>query len=390
MAVVIYHMIQQYLNKQQSSPLTDDIPVTVPPDLIVVIPCYNEPDVLTTLESLIECDRNGFNVEMLIMINSWQSTPESVLLQNRNTWQLVKNFAIMHNTDNFHIIPLLVEHLPDKYIGAGLPRKLGMDEALRRFVRNRSTTEVIVSLDADCTVEPNYLSEIYRHFAADKKLLSATIQFHHPTEHLSKADPLRQAVELYEKYLRDYRQMLASTGFPYPYFTIGSAFAVRAKIYAQAGGMGKQQAGEDFYFLQKVFPLGKSQFIDTTVVYPAARLSDRVPFGTGPAVAKIMVEGKKEMHSREAFRLLTCLFADLEAFYQADTCFIEQMISQYESPLKQFLIQDGFVEKMVEIKQYTASFQAFRKRFFNYFNAFKIVKYLNFVHPVYFRFEKCK
>ena len=377
-------MIQCYLNKQQSFPLTDDIPVAVAPDLFVVIPCYNEPDVLLTLQSLTACAHEDFNTEILILINSWQNTSESIVLQNRNTRQEIQEFASQYNTDNFRIIPVLVENLPDKLAGAGFPRKLGMDEALRRSVRGRSTGAILVSLDADCTVQPNYLSEIYRQFAVDSTLLSATIQFHHPTEKLANEDPLKQATEIYEKYLRDYRQLLASTGFPYPYFTIGSAFAVRDVAYVKAGGMGRQQAGEDFYFLHKIFPLGKSAFIDTTMVYPAARLSDRVPFGTGPALAKIMAEGKKDFYSPEAFKLLKVLFEDLERFYRADTLAIEKIVEQYPNALQQFLATDRFLEKILEVNRYTASFPAFKKRFFDYFNAFKIVKYLNFVHLGYF------
>jgi hypothetical protein len=259
-----------------------------------------------------------------------------------------------------------------------------MDEALRRFLTGGSPSGVIVSLDADCTVDSNYLSEIYRYFSTDKKLVSATVRFHHPTGHLTEEDPVRKAIGLYEEYLYNYQRSLVSAGFPYPYFTIGSAFAVRAATYAQAGGMGKQQGGEDFYFLQKIFPLGKSVFIDTTTVYPAARLSDRVPFGTGPAIAKMITEGKLEDYSPEAFQLLKRLFDDLPHFYQATPNDIGNWIGSYPPALHQFLIMDGFVDKMTEINRYTASFPAFKKRFFHYFNAFKIVKYLNFVHPAYF------
>ena len=377
-------MIQRYLKKQQSCPLTEDIPVEVAPDVIVVIPCYNEPDMLITLKSLVECEHKGFNTEILVVINSWQQTAESILRQNRETRQEVQEFACIHHTDDFCVIPVFLENLPDKLAGAGLPRKLGMDEALRRLLRGRSTGAILVSLDADCTVQSNYLAEIYRHFAADDQLLSATIQFHHPTEQLTSDDRLKQATERYEKYLRVYQQSLASTGFPYPYFTIGSAFAVRDVAYVKAGGMGRQQGGEDFYFLNKVFPLGKSLFIDTTVVYPAARLSDRVPFGTGPAVAKIIADGKKDIYSPEAFHLLKVLFDDLEYFYQADALSVEKMVNQYHEALQRFLMIDRFVEKILEINRYTASFPAFKKRFFHYFNAFKIVKYLNFVHLEYF------
>ena len=65
-------------------------------------------------------------------------------------------------------------------------------------------------------------------------------------------------------------------------FTIGSAFAVTANAYIKRGGMTRSQAGEDFYFLQTLAQIGTVGEITTTKVYPSARLSDRIPFGTGP------------------------------------------------------------------------------------------------------------
>ena len=61
-----------------------------------------------------------------------------------------------------------------------------------------------------------------------------------------------KAVWLYELHLRYYKQALQFTGFPYYYHTIGSAFAVNAEVYCKQGGMNRQKAGEDFYFLQKI------------------------------------------------------------------------------------------------------------------------------------------
>jgi len=201
---------------------------------------------------------------------------------------------------------------------------------------------------------------------------------------------LRQATVQYELYLHYYRSALEYCGYPYPYFTVGSAFAVTAETYVKAGGMGKQQSGEDFYFLQKVFPLGKTKFIDTTCVYPAARTSDRVPFGTGPALQKMLNENTmvKMTYQFEAFKSLKMLFDNLDSFFKQLSETVEPFIQTLPEYLFLFLQQDGFVEKISEINRHTASLPNFRKRFFDYFNAFKIVKYLNFVHPVYLEFRE--
>jgi len=260
---------------------------------------------------------------------------------------------------------------------------LGMEEALRRM--NGDKTGIIVSLDADCLVAPNYLTEIYRNFK-EYGLHSATIEFHHPVEHLDVSDPLRIAATNYEAYLRYYRRALEFCGYPYPYFTIGSAFAVTAETYLKAGGMGKQQSGEDFYFLQKVFPLGRTRFIDTTCVYPAARTSDRVPFGTGPALQKMIAENQLSKYSYQvdAFKTLKDFFDRIDCFFKKPQQEIENRISDLPEYLLLFLKEDDFLSKTEEINRHTASLLNFRKRFFSYFNAFKILKYLNFVHPAYF------
>jgi len=353
--------------------------------MIVVIPCYKEPDFIRTIQSLFDCERGNFSVEIILLINSYQIDKGEVLSINRKSFQQANEFASRNNSPDFFLTPVLVENLPGHQTGAGFPRKLGMEEAIRRF--NGDKSGIIVSLDADCLVAPNYLTEIDRNFK-EYRLHSATIEFHHPVEHLDVSDPLRIAASNYEEYLRYYRRALEFCGYPYPYFTIGSAFAVTAETYLKAGGMGKQQSGEDFYFLQKVFPLGKTRFIDTTCVYPAARISDRVPFGTGPALQKMVSENQlsKLSYQLEAFKTLKSFFRRIDLFFKKSAEEIENSIQDLPEYLLLFLKEDGFLPKIEEINRYTASLHSFRKRFFSYFNAFKILKYLNFVHPAYLDF----
>jgi hypothetical protein len=359
--------------------------------IIIVIPCYNESGAIQSIRSLFACERGNFGVEILLVVNSYRISPESVKETNRIAFREAVDFAAANNTSGFSLFPIWVENLPGRQTGAGLPRKIGMDEAVAHFYENNNPKGIIVSLDADATIAPNYLTEIYRCFK-QYKLRSATIEFHHPVEHLNPADELRRAAEVYEKYLRYYRSALEYTGYPYAYYTIGSAFAVTAETYVQVGGMGKQQAGEDFYFLQKVFPLGKSRFIDTTCVYPAARISGRVPFGTGPAIAKMIDEKKyvKLTYRMEAFEELRQLFDKTGVFYQASGKQIEAILNSFPEYMRTFLKENDFLAKIEEIKQHTANSENFRKRFFNYFTAFKILKYLNFVHPVPYEWKQIR
>ena len=374
-----------YLEKQKSEALTNGFPISRDTELIVVIPCYNEPDVEKTLNSLFACDIGDFSAEIILLVNSFEISSKEIKELNCKTFAETQKFASLNNNSHLKLIALFVENLPGHQTGAGQVRKIGMDEALRRFIAGGKEDGVIVSLDADCFVDKNYLTEIRQAFHQNKKLLSATLAFHHPVEHLEKNDPVRKSIETYEIYLHYYRAALEYTGYPYAYHTIGSAFAVRCTPYAQVGGMGKQQAGEDFYFLQKIFPLGKTIEIKTTKVYPAARLSDRVPFGTGPALAKMIAEKKivKYTYTFESFQMLKSLFSMIDQLFKAAPESMVQTLNTLAPCLLQFLSHDNFVPEIEIINKTTSTLPAFRKRFFNYFNAFKILKYLNFVHPDY-------
>jgi len=347
--------------------------------MFVVIPCYREPDMLRTLKSLSVCDRGNFKTEVIVVVNSYQIDSSATIEMNRRTMNEIFDFAAKCNLENFVISPILVENLPGHQTGAGIPRKIGMDEAIRNAGDDKM--DIIVSLDADCTVEKNYLTEIYKQFK-QHRLNSATISFHHPVDHLPVDSPLRIATVHYEKYLRYYRTALEYTGYPYPFYTVGSAFAITVETYRKVGGMGRQQSGEDFYFLQKVFPLGHTKYIDTTTVYPEARPSDRVPFGTGPALKRALESGEltPKSYNPEAFRSLRSLFSNVNSLFRASKPDVSNIVASLPPYLASFLEEDLFENKIAEINRYTASVDTFRKRFFDYFNAFKIIKYLNFAH----------
>ncbi|MDL2224086.1 glycosyltransferase [Bacteroidales bacterium OttesenSCG-928-M06] len=351
-------------------------------DIRVVIPCYNEPAVLDTIESLFACKEVFFRVEIIVVVNSYSISSDDIKEFNKRTFSLLKEYSGRRSTSDFILTPLLFEDLPGHQTGAGVPRKLGMDQAVECFYSENNPWGIVVSLDADCVVEDNYLVEIYKSFKR-RKLKSATLEFHHPVEHLPKEDRIRKSTEVYEEYLRYYRVALAYTGYPYAYYTIGSAFAVTAETYRQVGGMGKQQAGEDFYFLQKVFPLGKTYFIRSTCVFPAARISDRVPFGTGPAIQVLSQDRiiKKLSYQAEAFNELKSFFESVDSLFKIPEEEIIEKSKTYPLYLQNFLSENAFFEKIKEINNHTATLINFRKRFFNYFNAFRILKYLNYVHP---------
>ncbi|MEO5362830.1 MAG: glycosyltransferase family 2 protein, partial [Magnetococcus sp. DMHC-8] len=255
----------------------------IDPHMVVVIPCHDEPDLLVTLASLWACRPPACPVEVMVVVNGSAEDGAAVQSRNRLTWEAARAWRADHREAD-RVLHLLYEPaLPPRQAGVGTARKLGMDWALTRFAGARRDTGVIVCLDADCVVAANYLEVLAHHFASHPHTPGCSIYFEHPWTGLP--DRQRLAIIQYELFLRYYLHGLRWSGFPHAFHTIGSSMAVRAAPYRRQGGMNRRKAGEDFYFLQKIIPLGGFSDVCSTTVFPSARSSHRVPFGTGRAMA---------------------------------------------------------------------------------------------------------
>jgi len=190
--------------------------------------------------------------------------------------------------------------LPLDHGGVGMARKLGFDAALARL--QPGPESFIAGLDADTLVRPDYLPALRAHFATAAAEAATVPYCHQPGATPQQA----AAIERYELYLRHYLLGLQLAGSPYAYDSIGSALAFRPAVYARAGGMNRRRAGEDFYLLQQLAKTGGVVQLRGTVVYPSARASHRVPFGTGEKIARLQ-DGEAQavrFFPAECFRVL--------------------------------------------------------------------------------------
>lgn len=349
--------------------------------LIVIIPACNEPDLVLTLDSLAKCNKPPCGVEVIINLNTSANSTEAEILQNIKTEQDIRSWNSLNKAD-FQLYCISSKGDSFKTWGAGMARKVAMDEALSRFNKLNRKEGVIVSLDADCTVSDNYLSSLYSLFFDSKTVNACSIYFEHPLTGLDFKPENYKAITLYELHLRYYYQALKYSGFPYVFHTVGSAFAVRADVYAKAGGMSKHQAGEDFYFIQKTIPIGGYSYLKSACVYPSPRVSDRVPFGTGPAVKEILRNNNSLLlsYNLDAFLSLSSLLYSVKDLYRADGNKLMVLEKNYKNSIREFLEKDNWHKKINEINSNTASQEAFVKRFYSWFNMFKVVKFLNYVH----------
>ncbi|MBL4850706.1 MAG: hypothetical protein JKY90_00260 [Gammaproteobacteria bacterium] len=353
--------------------------------LIVVIPCYNEPDVMHTINALYACTRPGCAVEVLLIINASCQDDDTIHQQNRKTLDELSTWAGQFNEAAFRLHCVYEDSLPVKHQGVGLARKIGLDLAVSRFAEVGNEEGVCVSLDADCLLSENYLCELRQYFFVNRQHQIAVIDFEHRFEEVSDDDH-RDAMIAYELYLRYYVQGICYAGLPYGYQTLGSCFAVRAKAYMAQGGMNKRQGGEDFYFIHKFTTLGQCGRIHTTRVMPSARLSQRVPFGTGPAVSRWMEDGSGtySTYDSRVFQDLRCLVNWLQGLAEKSDFTIGglQLLPQV---LVIFLKQQGVEQRMAEIRANTASVKTLVERFFQWFNAFLALKYIHFAHKTHYQ-----
>jgi len=151
--------------------------------------------------------------------------------------------------------------------------------------------------------------------------------------------------------------------------------------------MNRRQAGEDFYFLQNLVQLGTVGEITSTKVYPSARSSNRVPFGTGAAMQK-WIDGTEDLtqtYNFQAFIELKEFFDIKEKLYRATEAEQKQIIGNLPVTISSFIASDNFYAELADLNKNCSNIKSFQTRFFYQFNAFKVMKYLNFAHEKYYK-----
>ncbi len=362
----------RYLGKHQLAPLQIHAPIN--PDLgcVVVIPCRDEPDVLDTLLSLSACRPPDCAVEVLLVINGSAAAEAAERRRNLHSAAQAKEFAASAQCPAWlciHVLSFL--ELDPNAAGVGLARRLGMDEAVARLYQAGRDDAPIIGLDADCRVADNYLQRIVEYFRQTAKINACSIYFEHPL-HGPQPPQVYTAIAEYELYLRYYRHALLSSGYPFAHHTLGSCMAVRSHAYQRCGGMNRRQAAEDFHFLSKLMLQGGYGDLNQTVVYPDARPSHRVPFGTGHAVTKRLHERVLQVYAPEVFSAISSVVRAVPIWAEQDS---PRLLPEIEA----YFVQQGLAQRLVEVRRETASRTAFEKRLYRWLNPLWMVKFANYL-----------
>lgn len=236
------------------------------------------------LPAFIECIRNQSfqNFSLAVCVN-----------QPENWWEMEDKFSIcQNNKDSIEYLKTINDldiHIIDKSSkgdgwkgkkhGVGWARKVVMDYCAAKA----EDSDIILCLDADTTFRPDYFDSIIQTFKQNPKAVALS----NPYYHLLTGDETKdRAILHYEIYMRYFVLNMYRIESPYSFTAVGSAIALPVSAYRSIGGITPHKSGEDFYFLQRLRKFGEIVRWNKEKVYPAARYSDRVGFGTGPAMIK--------------------------------------------------------------------------------------------------------
>lgn len=264
----------------------------------------------------------------------------------------------------------------EKLSGVGLARKVGMDLSLTVFDYSLPGKKIIISLDADCIVEKNYIREILKSFET-KNIFVANIEFEHE---LLEIGANRTGIISYEIFLRHYVAGLQFAKSPFAFHTVGSTVVCDHEAYITIGGMNIKKAAEDFYFLQKLAKYYKINRISSTRVIPSSRKSWRVPFGTGRTMMELS-SNKKEIQVYDP-DLYLILKSWLELFYSDLSLNIELLLTEAKKihpELFNFLIDRKFKQDWSKILENSKSVRQLDHQRKNWFDAFETLKLTHYL-----------
>ena len=252
------------------------------PHLYVAIPAMDEMEELPLTLRDLAAQQVRASFDILVCVNQpdhyWQDEAKRpVCERNQALLDFLHGFQGLNIRSMDHSSP--GKGWQGKHFGVGWARKVLFDQILSEA----RPEDLIISLDADTRIKPGYLQSIADNFAAHPEWPAIAVPYYHP---ITGDEARDRAILRYEFYMRNYAINLLRIGSPYGFTAIGSAMAMRADALRKVGGITPLKSGEDFYLMQKMRKMAAIGLHNDECVYPAARYSSRVAFGTGPAMMK--------------------------------------------------------------------------------------------------------
>ncbi len=263
--------------------------------------------------------------------------------------------------------------------GVGSARKIGMDWGAHQLLDQGLVNGPLISLDADCRVPSDFLHAIDSFFQEEKRW-AVVVEYAHPIGDEVVVGCLR-GILAYETHLRYHELGLLYAGSPYAHPTIGSTIICTPQAYVTCGGMRKKRAAEDFYFLQELAKTGSVDFLTDTVAMPAARASDRVPFGTGRSIGSFLEseEGHYQTYSPESYRILKEWLNAMAGGMDHTSDEWMNLAKNISSDLFTYLSERDFPSAWERIRGQTKSSDRRLREFHRWFDAFRTLKAIHYL-----------
>ncbi|MDT8398527.1 MAG: hypothetical protein RQ899_07930 [Pseudomonadales bacterium] len=379
---------------------------------VLTLPVFNEDESL--LDGLRALPTTA-PVLVILVLNAPERSNDPQKISNTQAFGLsIRNtlpalFRLNENMQVFELAPSRQQHLllverchAGRWIeqaqGVGLARKIACDIACMLITRGQIASDWIHSSDADTLLPTGYFDAAA---TLDSGTSAAAL---YPFRHVGPAgtDP-DLAHQLYELSLDYYVMGLQWAGSAYAFHTVGSTFLINHRHYALCRGFPKRAAGEDFYLLNKLAKTGTVVSLREPVLSIMARDSDRVPFGTGPAVTRIKALSNPMAqyryyhplcfyYLRAWLKLLPLLFDNagqlqreglqslLDTFQQRKILAQETRLEILWPCLASLDVQSGLVHALSHGKTRAA----FLRHFTQWFDAFRTLKFIHCLREHHF------
>ena len=261
--------------------------------------------------------------------------------------------------------------------GVGRARKLGADLALHWIAEGKLLSPWVRNTDADARVALDYFN-----YRPDGDLVAGLS----PYAHLVKETPEELPVALYEIYLRYYELGLRFAGSPYAFPTIGSLISFDANAYAMVRGFPLREAGEDFYFLNKLRKVGRVASLPGNPVQLLARRNVRVPFGTTKSQlsieASLATSQPYRIFDPEIFRHLRAVIQALQLFtLNRDLGTFQDGLTIETKAAWHSLHGDSALESALRERKTSTTLAG---HLTDWFDAFRTLKFIHFLSEQYY------
>ena len=369
--------------------LEPDLPA--PPEIakpwqhVIVIPAYRERP--TMLDSLLELSGTSEPFLAIIVLN--RPDRDEDRQANAELAAAIMRLPLLHGTSQLYRLSedsaVLLHNsestrgpLPsDK--GVGLGRKIGCDIAWQWIDAGVIDSRWIHSSDADARLPADYFQ---RTSACDSDVVAVTFPFVHVA---GNDRACNRATALYELHLHHYVLGLTYAGSPYAHHSLGSCLAMTANSYAKVRGFPPRAGGEDFYLLNKLAKVGAIKPLPGRCIELESRHSHRVPFGTGPAVARISSAGLSptQFYHPLGFHALRNVLHSVEAYAREPGAsatiglLTDGLTAELTEFCEQALVAMGWQSCIEHCLKHSDNPAQFMRHFHQWFDAFRTLKFLH-------------